>query len=307
MFSKSLRDFFKNPIIALPNMLFSVAFQILFLVLFRNVDMDILYTNPLEAAKTASTILLSILLLGLIYAFLSPIIFSWSNLMAKKVVNEEDVNIMDALKNSFKYYWRIFAASILVGVIVFGIYMFFVFAIIIIAGPSFLSSPENISPASALLILLLLIIFLLSVTFIAISLSPVQSVLVYDDIDIGDALKKGFMFGVKKFFPILGVTLLLGAITTVVVLLSSSIFGDASIIGQILSSIIGGYFSIFITLYIMNKYKEYGMQKNYNNQGFYTQPYQNNSYQVFEDKEEKQNDENEKPDDDSDNINSFRI
>lgn len=312
MFLKSIRDFFKNPIITLPNIFFSVTFQILVIVLFGNIDMDLLYSNPLDAAlaEKAAALLLSALLIWLIYAFLSPIIFSCSNLLAKKVANNEDINLLDVLKHSFKYYWRIFGANILIGVIIFGVYMFFVFVIFLTAGTSILSSPESISPAIALIILPISLIFLISILFIIISLSPVQSVLVYDDIDIGDALKKGFMFGIKKFFPILGVILLLLTTTIGVTVILSSIFGDKALIGQLLSSIIGGYFTIFLTIYMMNKYKEYNMKKSYSiNQG-YNQPYQNNypPYQALDDKKDIPAKENEPSnDDDSNNINSFRI
>lgn len=308
MFSKSIRDFFKNPIITLPNILFSVIIQILFIVLFGKLDVDILYSNQLEATQ-AATILLSALLLWLIYAFLSPIIFSWSNLIAKKIANDEDVNLIEVLKHSFKYYWRIFGANILIGVIIFGVYMFFAFVILIAAGTSFISSPESINPAVALIILPITLIFLISILFIVISLLPVQSVLVYDDIDIGDALKRGFMFGVKKFFPILGVILLQLTITLGVTIILSSIFGDKAIIGQLLSSIIGGYFTIFSTIYMMNKYKEFNMQKSYGTNQGYNQPYQNYPPdQAWDNKEEtKENQPSNSNDDDSNNINSFRI
>ena len=72
-------------------------------------------------------------------------------------------------------------------------------------------------------------------------------ILVYDNLNIGDAISKGFKFGLKQFFKILGAALLIAVIAYITNMLLINY--------EILVTLITSYFNIFLTIYIMNLFR----------------------------------------------------
>lgn len=281
MLSKSIKDFFKNPIIAIPNIVYALVFQIiLYLPPIKKLMLNTQLLSNIESTEeilqnTTRTILF-LLLIFIIYLFITPFILSWSHVMCKKVVLGDKPNFFENLKESLSYYWRNLGTSVLIGIIIFSVYMIFAILIISIVGVSTFTAtnPENIDPSKLLILMLMLLFFLIVVLFLLICLAPVNIALFYDNINIGKALSTGFKFGLKNFFQILGVFLLYGLVIFTIVL-PTTLIGE-SIIINLITTLINSYLSLFPIIYMMNLYRNEKFKEAFRS----TQPNYNNPYQI---------------------------
>jgi hypothetical protein len=178
----------------------------------------------------------------------------WGNVMTRDVVNDVEPGLLRSLKGSMKYYWRVLGLTIITGFIFMVVLLIFIIPMI----PIILYGINKNSISTVLLLFLLIFAAAIIVIFLAVCLSPVQSVLIYDNSDIWPSLKKGFEFGFKKFFYILGITALFGAIgvglgTSLELVSKFTNIYAFSLIPAALS----GYIGMFSNIYIMNLYRQY--------------------------------------------------
>jgi hypothetical protein len=246
MFSKSIKDFFKNPIITVPVILFYLLTGGLS---FYSLDPEVL--NQLEQAGTTgdmqsigpeiASFLSAILLIFIVSIFLKPLADSWSNLMTKNVVLKQEPHFRENLKNSFKYYWRMFCFSVLMGL--FFIVLLVIFAIICVP---LIISAVNGNTTSLTAAAILTIIFILFFIFMSICLMPIPIILIFENLSITKSISKGFSFGVKNFFPIFVSSI---PVFIIVLIVSMILFQYTHAV-----NIVYAYIGMFITVYIMNLY-----------------------------------------------------
>lgn len=258
MFTKSIRDFFKNPIIAIPTVVFSIVSQVLLNITLGTMPSNesILtneFADPTIALQYLGKFMLFGLILMLLYLFISPIIFSWTNVMCREVVNGERPNFSDGLKQAFRFYWRMLGVIVLTFLIIMGVYIVFIILIAIPLLPLAMAQSTSSSILAVVIAVILFFVFLISMVFLTICLSPVQILLVYDDLSVIESISRGFKFGLKKFFPILGVFVLMMAVGLVITLPASLISPVVSYIASAITS----YLGLFTIIFIMNLYKEY--------------------------------------------------
>jgi hypothetical protein len=256
MFAKSLKTFFKNPLITLPNILFLLLYKI-FLDWYLDVSGltsadfgdDIANAADMQKAATFIAVFLLVLVLAV---FVTALITSWTNTMCKYAVDGQPVNIFKALKEALKYYWRLLGVIVLIAAIFIGISIVLVIACI----PLLFSLRDSINAASIIAIVAFSFIFFLGIIFLSICFTPVQILLVYDNLGIGESFSKGFKFGIKKFFPILGVVLLVILASLIINLpLEFGLHASENTVLSYITSAVSTYFSIFTVVYIMNSYK----------------------------------------------------
>jgi MFS family permease len=246
MFIKSLKDFLKNPIVTIPGILF---YLLTGGISYYNLDPAVL--NQLEQAGTTGDVqnistemaaFFSVFLLIIIITiFLRPLISVWSNLMVKDIILEDEPNFRKNFRDSFKYYWRMFSISILVGLIF--IVMLIVFAIIF---TPLIISAVNGNTTGITISSILIVIFILLGIFMWISLMPVSVALVFENLSITKSISKGFRFGAKNFFPILG-SAIPAAITILIISLILYQYPHAA-------NLVFAYLGMFIMFYIGNLY-----------------------------------------------------
>ena len=255
MFSKSLKIFFKNPVITLPNIIFLViyTFFLNWFIKASNIDPQSL-SNDLSSAMNVekSATLAGIFLLSvLVVIFVSALIACWSNVMCKHAVDNEPINIIESLKESLKYYWRVLGIITLLIAIAIGIAIVLILACI----PLAVSIKNSITPDTVIKFGMIILIFCLVMLFLSICIMPIQIVLDYDNMGIGSSISKGFKLGIKKFFPLLGTVLLIALINIILKLLLQSFMGKNNEISNYITSIISTYLSMFTIIYVMNLYK----------------------------------------------------
>lgn len=246
MFLKSIKDFFKNPIVTIPDILFYLLIGGLS---FYNLDPAALdrleqagTTGDIESISAEVATFFSMLLLILILSlFINSLVKSWSNLMIKDVVLTHEPHFRKNLRNSFKYYWRMFSISVFIG-------LFFIILLVIFAiasTPLIISAVNGSSPSITAAAILIIVFILLSI-FIGISFMPVSVALVFEDLSITKSISKGFRFGVNNFFPILGSCI---PVVIIVLLLSIILYDYPHAV-----NVVYAYLGMFITVYIMNLY-----------------------------------------------------
>ena len=251
MFSKSVNLFFKNPIIGLPSLLLALITSLFarfiigtnYLKNFDSNSISGLNTIPAGLARAVSFFLLYAIIVMLI----EPLIQAITILLAKNALDRSEESFQNIVRYSLKYYWR------LLGVLVFKLFLLvgiFIGTIIIIM-PSltkFSVSPHSFPYGSLLLIFLMALLIIV----FSILMLPIEPILVYEDLSLGDSISKGIQFGFKRLPALIGVTLLVGIGTTILNYVLSLIIGDVSEI----SSSITSYFSVCVTIYILCSYKE---------------------------------------------------
>lgn len=249
MFSKSLKDFFKNPIIAVPNVLFALIGAILSKNLTNSKSLSILenagrlgdFTTVMAEAVKVFTFALFLIIFTI---FVTPFIMSWSNLMCKDIINGEPANFGERFRDSWKYYWRMLGAIVIKVLIFIGLAA----AAFLLMLPFGLLSVGGRSTSAAGFAIIVIIVLFFAIIFFAISLTAVEPILIFDNLGIGESIAKGFKFGIKKFFPILGTALLIGIVNGILTLIFDK--------ENYFSIIINGYLGLFITVFIMNMYRE---------------------------------------------------
>lgn len=250
MFAKSIKDFFRNPVITLPAVIIALISGFFTGILNNNnylkqMSLEGKITKLEDISTEMAKFISLVLLLLIVYFFISPIITAITNIMIKNVVNEEKPHLNLSIKSFPVYYWRLFGIMILKLLIFVGLFVVFFISLLpflINAG----SNPNNF-PAGLFLIF---VIIIFAAVFLVITLIPVEILLIYDNIGIGESLSKGFKFGLKNFFKILGSCILIGIIASVFTL----IFRNSGAF-SIISSLITAYLGLFINVYIMNLYR----------------------------------------------------
>lgn len=263
MFTKSLNDFFKNPIITIPTVLFTILTQILLFFTFGNMAFDESlitseFADPSIAIEYLGKFMLFGLILILFYLLLSPIILSWTNIMCRDVVNGKKPNITDAFKQSFKFYFRMLGTLVLTFLILIGAYIIFIILIAIPIIPLAMSQTKSSGALAIVFIVILVFIFLIAMVFLSICIMPIQPLLIYDNLNITNSISKGFKLGFKKFFPLLGTFLLLMVIGLIITIPANLISPIASYIAATITS----YLGIFTIVFTMNLYEEYKNKSN---------------------------------------------
>jgi hypothetical protein len=251
MFSKSVNLFFKNPIIGLPSLFLALITSLFarFMIgskYLRNFDSNSitgLDTFPAELARTVS----SFLLYAIIVILFEPIIQAVTIVLSKNALDGNKDRFQDAVRSSFKYYWRLLA------VLVFKLFLLIGISIgtIIVILPSltkFVASPQNFPYGLVLVVFSMVLLILL----FSILLLPIEPILVYDDLSLGDSITKGLKFGFRKLPSLIGVTLLVGIGSAVINYVLSLFIGDIAEI----SSSITSYFSVCVNIYILCIYKD---------------------------------------------------
>ncbi|MDF2673539.1 MAG: hypothetical protein K0R09_1804 [Clostridiales bacterium] len=258
MFTKSLNDFFKNPIITVPTVLFTIVTQILLFFTFGNMAFDESlitseFADPSIAIEYLGKFMLFGLILMLFYLLISPIVLSWTNIMCRDAVYGEKPNITDSFKQSFKFYFRMLGTLVLTFLILIGAYIVFIMLIAIPIIPLAMSQTKSSGVFAVVLIVILVFVFLIAMVFLSICIMPIQPLLIYDNLNITNSISKGFKFGFKKFFPLLGTFLLLMVIGLIITIPANIISPIASYIAAAITS----YLGIFTVVFTMNLYEEY--------------------------------------------------
>lgn len=261
MFSKSFKDYFKNPVIVLPYIFFTLVIEILsnlftnptIINKFENFTEN---TDSMEVLDAMGPIFLYLFIVINIGIFLSPVILGWTYSMSKDAVDGVKPGFSKGFKNSWKYYFRLLSSSIIVGLIIMAIlFLFFALCMPMIIS---LSVEESLAPIAGIVVLSLLLMLVILV--ISIVLLPLPVLLVYDDLDIDKGFRVSFKFGFKKFFHILGPLMLLifiMVLTSIPVGVSQIINETTSPTLSLIMGLINTYLMLFMPVYIMNLYKEH--------------------------------------------------
>jgi hypothetical protein len=251
MFKKSVKEFFKNPIITVPNII-ALSLMAIFSGVFLKTD----YLNKLSAEGTITNYedmptemakLISYLLLIIIfYFFINPLVLATISLMTKNVTSGEKPKLLNSLKEAIKYYWR------LLGVSIFKILIFMALSFVfIIAMVPFLMNMKSYADTLPISVNIILFLYFIVIIVLAIIMMPIEIILVYDKLTIGGAISKGFKFGYRKLFKLLFVSLTLA----VLIIISNYIFINLPPSLSIISTLFFAYISTFINVYITNLYK----------------------------------------------------
>lgn len=252
MFSDAIRLFFSNPIIGLPNVVAALLSTALSRLLvntsyfegLQSSSVSTLDSLPAGLAMSLSQVILFILLVTLI----EPFVQAATALLCVNVVEGKSEALKGTLHRSLKFYWRLF------GVLFFKFFLFIgiVIAAVVIVFPSISRSFNGADITSAnigsffLIILVLLVVSVLILVLNAMLL-PIEPLLVYREYSLGDAISKGFKFGLRKFFPIIGAafaTMISAGILNYII--SIFIGSNAGI-----SSITTTFLSAFLVLYVI--------------------------------------------------------
>ena len=248
MFLKSIKDFFKNPVITVPNILFSIIILLLDeLLLPRDVINKIASGETNLTMNNALKIYIFSIVIILITVFITPFLTSWVNIMCKKLVNHGSTDFSKSFKETFGYYFRMLGAIVIKALIVIG----FIIAAGVLLVPVIIIYVSGGTGRSIGLLVILLVLLCIAFIFFITSLIPVESLLVYDDLSVGKSISKGFKFGIKKFFPFLGTVILISIINSSIVYL----VGDKTFIATGISTIITSYLGVFLTVFTVNIYK----------------------------------------------------
>jgi hypothetical protein len=252
MFSKSLGDLYKNPVVAVPNIIFAIIPTV-----FIGLAYDFLNGQSYNMLlfKFLLYCFLGIILLVLIQS----LILSWSYILCRDSVNGVRPSLGGSFNESLRYYPRVLGASLLIGLLLIGT----IIAFAMIAVPfGLLIGFSDSSVASSGAIIMTIIVFLLVILatiFLSISISPIIPLLVYEDLSVGKSFFEGFKLGLKKFFPILGVALFMSIVILplylVFVLLSGS-YENLHPIYQFIYTSLSSFPQMLIVIYIMNLYRD---------------------------------------------------
>jgi hypothetical protein len=250
MFKKSVKEFFKNPIITIPNII-TLSLISIFSEIFMKAD----YLNKLTPGGTITNYedisvemakLISYLLLILMfYFFISPLVLASISLMTKKVTSETKPKFLDCVREALKYYCR------LLGVSIFKILIFLCLGIaFMLALVPFLVNIKSYTAALPIGANILLLLYVISIVIFGVILMPIEVILVYDNLTIGGAISKGFKFGYRKLLKLLLVSILVFAL----IIISDYIFINLPPSLSIISTLFVAYITTFLNVYITNLY-----------------------------------------------------
>lgn len=214
MFTKSLEDFFKKPLMIIPFII-----PILFISLclyFLEINGFLQETNKYSITTGFEAVAGIIMLIMLI---LTPYFQSWGYLNIKQTVVEGFFDFNKNAKNAFKYFLSIFAIDIFKTMVNFAVFIVLVFIFAIFSAVLTVMFNEGALIykvfESLVGILVISIIFYFNVV-----LAPVKAILVFDDVDITVAISKGFKYGNKKIKNLFGISIFVA----VIIIILSNIF-----------------------------------------------------------------------------------
>lgn len=167
---------------------------------------------------------IQLIVLGLFLFISSPIIYAFMALLCKKILkDEEDINLVETLRESTHYYFRYIGLSLIIGAIMIGISLF-----MILTGGMFL-------------LIIPVVLFLL---YFAITAEPCTEYLVYSDNSVEEAFSGGRKIGKKYFWQIVGLNII---ITLISLVFKSSFFLNMPglLIVSFITAIIQGYVIMF--------------------------------------------------------------
>lgn len=246
MLKKSLNDFFKNQIAVVPAIILAIITSLL---PFNRIDYSEFENIPPHLImQTISKILVSILLLFIITIFLTPLFESWSLVLIKDKLKDKTSDLKQSFKTSLKYYLRVLGISAINNLIFLVISLIYFITLVSIAFSKF--KLYNYSRAILGLIgpfITITIIFLLAILFFTVTLMPIIPSTIMNDYNFSDRFANGFRLGLKKFFPILGVTILVMLPTLIISLLISK-YNFSKYLLTLLSS----YLKVFLNVYLCN-------------------------------------------------------
>lgn len=251
MFFKSIKDFFHNPVITIPSIFISLAMAIMTSILFNQDYINKLasstdLTNYTELPAEAAKFLSYLLLLIIFYFLISPFIKAMTNFMICNVADGSKANLFKSLRISPKFYVRLICTMVFRLLIYILLTILFTLASI----PSLISiyNNPNIMPPA---FLILLIVFGLLCIAAAIILSPIEAIIVHDDIGFIEAIGKGIKFGFKQFHKLLGVGIVVSVVIIAINYLTSIIIPDVTAVSTFLTTIVNTFF----VMYIINLYR----------------------------------------------------
>lgn len=246
MLKKSFNDFFKNQIAVVPAIIFAIITS---LMQFNIIDYNKLENIPPHLIiQSVSKIILGMLFLFLITIFLSPLFQSWYLVLIKDGLNNKTQNLKQSFKVSLKYYLRVLGISAinsLIFLILVLIYFSTLTSIVISKLKLYDYSRAILGLISPFITIT--VIFLLAVLFFTVTLMPIIPATIMNDYDFSNGFTKGFKLGLKKFFPILGVSILVMLPIIILTLLISNYN-----FSKYLLTLISAYFNVFLNVYLCN-------------------------------------------------------
>ncbi|MCX7951585.1 MAG: hypothetical protein N2594_06495 [Clostridiales bacterium] len=246
MLKKSLNDFFKNQLAVVPAIILAIITS---LFQFNRIDYSEFENVPPHLImESISKILLSILLLFIVAIFLTPLFESWSFVLIKDKLKDKPSDLKQSFKTSLKYYLRVLGISTINNLIFLVISLIYFITLASIAFSKF--KLHNYSRAILGLIgpfIAVTIIFLLAILFFTVTLMPTIPSTIMNDYNFSSGFANGFRLGIKKFFPILGVTILVMFPVLIISLLISK-YNFSKYLLTLLSS----YLKVFLNVYLCN-------------------------------------------------------
>lgn len=241
MFEKSLKDFFKNPLMVLPliiSSLITIGDKNIdaYTNGMQNIDFNMM-TDVLPKLFTPTDIAIIILLI-----IVSPYLSAWAYLMIKDKSKGNGINFTQNFRDAMKYYPRVFLFNLVQGILAI---VFVLLAILL--GFAIANIIGNIKAFIVIYVLVLTIGFL----YLFVVLTTVSPIIVVDNIKISRALSKAFSFGNKKFFLIFGNLILIGIVGTI----SEKVLEFAHL--SKIVGIVSAYIQSFIYVYIIYLYMDF--------------------------------------------------
>ncbi|KMT22741.1 hypothetical protein [Clostridium cylindrosporum] len=255
MFIGSFKVFFKNLKLIVPFIIYVVLFSIPYFIIGKTTtDFD-----PFTGVDLNNSIsffyglIIGLIIFILLSVILGIIIQCWTVHMSVFAVKNENYTLLDSLKKSFKYFWRIlglsaiqFSITALVG--------FFAFATfsLVVAG-------EALGTSSYFLPIIFGVLIVALIIFFTVTLSPITCVIINDDLSLDRGFSIGFKLGLNKFFKILGFYALIIIIISLVyypylIAIDSYDYTITTSILDIIIQIISYILVIILNIYIIKLY-----------------------------------------------------
>lgn len=236
-----IEKYFKNFKVILPYIIVKIIFSY-FVVFLLIGGMTLkgafnIFTSGInfEEIKSAGTFIIIVSFILII--FVEPFFQLFITMIMKKIEKKEVIKQMETLKACISYYLRFLGVNILIGLMIFGLYIFMLLMAVI--------------PVIGILAMIGIFIFLVYVVTIY---SCSTEYLVYSDCEVGEALSYGKEVGKKFFWSLLIVNIIFGVINLI---LGKVLEYNSSIILAMVFSLIMLVIESMIILYRMSLCKEY--------------------------------------------------
>lgn len=170
-----------------------------------------------------------------IYLFIIPYAISYLTLLCKKVINKDNINQIEILKESRKFYSRELLLILLIYIILILLMTFIVVSCI-----ALLIYSKTMSVTATIIFSIVFLIVVLFVIIFTIWLTPATIYLPYKNVKILEGLKNGINLGKKNFWRLLGASLLF----SIPILIAALI--NIYILYMLVCSIVGTFFMFYI-------------------------------------------------------------